>query len=165
MNPTNSINSAFRQRALGPFFWLFLFRKLPLAFLAGVKMKKFDDEGTATSLKFRWINQNPFKSMYFAAMQMAAELATGLLLFQFLNKNRRFSMLLVHVEAKYSKKAVGTITFYCSHGKRVEDFIASMIVNAEGQTIVLPVLAVNEAGEEVGEFKFTWSCRNNKARK
>ncbi len=165
MNPTNSINSTFRKRALGPFFWLFLLRKLPLAFIAGVKLKKFDAEGTATSLKFKWINQNPFRSMYFAAMQMAAELATGLLLFQFLTKDTRFSMLLVSVEANYSKKAIGNITFSCPQGERVNSFITSVIANPDGETIVLPVVAVNEAGEEVGDFKFTWSCRTNKARK
>jgi hypothetical protein len=33
--------------------------------------------------KHRWINQNPFNSMYFAVQAMAAELATGaLVMFQ-----------------------------------------------------------------------------------
>lgn len=163
MNPNNHINDAFRKRAIGPFFWLFLLTKLPLAFLAGVKMKKFNNEGTVTSLKYKWINQNPFRSMYFAAMQMAAELSTGLLLFQYLNKKTRFSMLLLSVEANYSKKAIGNITFSCLQGENVDLYISSMLSNAEGQSITLPVVAVNEDGDEVAEFKFTWSCRRSKA--
>ncbi len=162
MNPNNQINDAFRKRTTGPFFWLFLLTNLPLAFLAGVKMKKFDDKGTVTSLKYKWINKNPFRSMYFAAMQMAAELNTGLLLFQYLNKKTRFSMLLVSAEANYSKKAIGKITFSCLQGENVDLYISSMLSNAEVQSITLPVVAINEDGDEVAEFKFTSSCRRSK---
>jgi hypothetical protein len=41
------------------------------------------DENNVWYLKHRWINQNPFNSMYFAVQAMAAELATGaLVMFQ-----------------------------------------------------------------------------------
>jgi len=84
--------------------------------IAGVKLNKLDDKGSETQLKFKWINQNPFRSMYFAAMQMAAELATGLLLFQYIRKETKFSMLLVSVKADYHKKATGTIIYKCEQG-------------------------------------------------
>jgi hypothetical protein len=35
-------------------------------------------EGCVATVKHRWINQNPFNSMYFAVQAMAAELSTGL---------------------------------------------------------------------------------------
>jgi hypothetical protein len=41
------------------------------------------DENNVWYVKHRWINQNPFNSMYFAVQAMAAELATGaLVMFQ-----------------------------------------------------------------------------------
>jgi hypothetical protein len=156
-------NQKFRKQATGSFFWLFLLRKLPLAFIAGVKLDKFNSEGTKTRLKFRWINQNPFRSMYFAAMQMAAELSTGLLLFQYFDKDTRFSMLLVSVQANYSKKAVGTIIYECNEGQNADRFVKSMLNNPDGESIKLPVIAKNDNGEIVADFVFTWSCKKSKA--
>ncbi|PCJ67181.1 MAG: thioesterase [Bacteroidetes bacterium] len=157
-------NSLFRKQALGPFFWLFLLKKLPLAFIAGVKLKQLDDTGSITQLKFKWINQNPFRSIYFAAMQMAAELATGLLLFQFRDSSP-FSMLLVSTQADYHKKAIGIIYFSCNEGQKVSQYIKDMLLNPSGETIKLPVEAKNSAGELVANFLFTWSCKGNKAQK
>ncbi|MFT4877020.1 MAG: hypothetical protein ACI9AU_000084 [Bacteroidia bacterium] len=154
---------AFRKKATGSFFWLFLLQKLPLAFLAGVKLKKIDDNGSITTLWHRWINQNPFKSMYFAAMQMAAELSTGLLLFQYINRDTRFSMLLLNVRANYHKKAIGKITFSCEEGSRVDTFVKDMLANPAGETIELEVKAKNESGDLVADFVFVWSCKSNKA--
>lgn len=149
----------FRKRALSPSIRLFLLQKLPLAFLAGVRVRAFDENGTSTSIRFRWINQNPFRSMYFAAMHMAAELATGLLLFQYMNKEIRFSMLLINTQASFTQKAVGKITFTCKQGQESHDFITRILFNTEGETINLNVVARNEDGNEIATFTYTWSCR------
>jgi hypothetical protein len=154
---------AFRKRALSSFFWLYLFKKLPLAFLAGVKVNKLDDVQCDTLIRFRWINQNPFKSIYFAAMHMAAELSTGLLLIQHMNRDTRFSMLLVETSARFEKKAVGRVLFNCPKAKEVEKHIASVMNNSEGYTIVLPVTATNSKGENVAYFNYTWSCKKRSA--
>ena len=150
---------SFRKQALGPFFILFLLRKLPLAFVAGVKLKELNDTGSTTSLKFRWVNKNPFNSIYFAAMHMAAELATGLLLFQYVDTKTRFSMLLIETKARFFKKAVGKITFSCANGEVVDTFIKEMILKQDGDSIVLPVDAFDEAGQKVAQFQYEWSCR------
>lgn len=150
---------AFRKRALGPFFFVFLMSKLPLAFIAGVKLRSLDDKGSSTSLRYRWLNKNPFRSLYFAAMHMAAELSTGLLLFQHITKQNHFSMLLIETNAKYHKKAVGQILFTCMKGQQVDAFIDKMLKTENGATITLPVEATNENGELVAEFYYTWSCK------
>jgi hypothetical protein len=152
-------SSAFRKKAVSVSMRLFLFQKLPLAFLAGVRIKAFDTEGITTSLRFRWINQNPFRSMYFAAMHMAAELATGLLLFQYMNKETRFSMLLINTQASFTQKAVGNISFQCFEGKNAEAFIQKMLDSEEGDIIHLPVKAYNEKDEEIATFQYSWSCK------
>ena len=149
----------FRKKAVTGFIRLFLLKKLPLAFLAGVKVEAFDEQGTMTKTRHRWINQNPFKSMYFAAMHMAAELATGLLLFQYMDKETRFSMLLVETQASFSKKAVGRIIFECQKGRDAEEFVKGILSSDEGSVIKLPVIARNENGEEVAQFQYTWSCK------
>ena len=50
------------------FFKLFLILKLPLAFLAGVKLKFLNDTQSTVQIKYNYLNKNPFKSIYFAAL-------------------------------------------------------------------------------------------------
>ncbi|MFN3640594.1 MAG: DUF4442 domain-containing protein, partial [Flavobacterium sp.] len=57
----------------------FLFIKLPSAFWCGVRVKRISEKECVVTVKHRWFNQNPFKSMYFAVQAMAAELSTGAL--------------------------------------------------------------------------------------
>ena len=54
--------------------------KLPAAWLMGVKVSMINNSSCICTLKHRWINQNPFKSIFWAAQGMAAEFATGVLL-------------------------------------------------------------------------------------
>lgn len=149
----------FRKKAVTKAIILFLFLKLPLAFLAGVRVKNFDAQGITTRLRFRWINQNPFKSIYFAALHMAAELATGLLLFQYLNKENKFSMLLIQTQATFTRKATGMITFSCTQGPQAEDFVHTVMNSSQGQTIQFTVTAHNEHNEQIAVFDYTWSCK------
>jgi hypothetical protein len=62
----------FIKRIKNPFlFRLFLFIRLPMAFIAGVRVKQVDAEVCEITVPYRWINQNPFGSTYFAVMAMA----------------------------------------------------------------------------------------------
>ena len=51
--------------------------KLPSAWFCGVRVVAINDTSCTTTVKHRWINQNPFNSMFWAVQGMAAELATG----------------------------------------------------------------------------------------
>jgi hypothetical protein len=151
--------AAFREKATRLPFRFFLLAKLPLAFLAGVRIKEITKESCTTVLRFKWINQNPFRSMYFAAMHMAAELSSGLLFYQYTGEDK-FSMLLLNTEASYHKKAKGTITFKCAHGKEAYQAIKEDIKALETTEIVMNVLAENSAGELIARFSYTWGLKN-----
>ena len=64
----------------------FLFFKLPAAWWTGVRLRFMDDEKAVVSVTHRWINQNPFKSMFWAVQGMAAELSTGAMVMHQLRK-------------------------------------------------------------------------------
>ena len=74
------VNNSFLYR-------LFLISKLPIAWISGLKVNKVTAERAQISIRYKYLNQNPFKSMYFACQAMAAEMSTGLLAlgFSFLN--------------------------------------------------------------------------------
>ena len=138
----------------------FLMFKLPSAYLCGVRVKTLETQKCITTVKHRWINQNPFKSMFWAVQGMAAELSTGSLIINTIKESEKnIAMLLVSNEASYSKKATGRIYFECHEGNLVNEVINKAIETEEGQTVTLNVVGSNSENEEVSRFSFTWSMK------
>lgn len=138
----------------------FLFFKLPSAFWSGVRVKSISKEECIVTVKHRWFNQNPFKSMYFAVQAMAAELTTGaLVMMQIKNSGKKISMLVANNNGNFTKKATGRITFTCADGNVIEEAIQKTIATGEGQTIWMKSIGKNEKGEQVSEMNFEWSIK------
>ena len=141
-------------------FRLYLLKSLPMAFIAGIRVKELSDEKAITVIKYGWLTQNPFRSMYFACQAMAAEMSTGLLVMNHTyNSTPGISMLIVKNQAVYFKKAVGKITFTCTEGELISKIIAIAKESGEGVTTDLRSIGIDEAGETVAEFLFTWSLK------
>ena len=160
MNTKNKIR--FQKKMLNPiFFKLFLILKLPLAFLAGVKLKTLNNTHSTVQLKYNYLNKNPFKSIYFAALSMAGELASGILAASFIYKNTpQVSMLVVGFKIEFSKKAVGLINFNCNQGKEIQDCINKSLATKEGQTIEIITTATDQEGDVVAIFNIKWSFKS-----
>ena len=138
----------------------YLMFKLPSAFLCGVKLRMLDSAKAVVSVKHKWINQNPFNSMYFAVQSMAAELTTGALVIKKIKESgKNISMLVTNHNGKFTKKAVGLITFTCSDGALIDAALQRTIENGEGQTIIMKSVGLNENGEQVSEYEFEWSIK------
>lgn len=138
----------------------FLFFKLPSAFICGVRVKYIDQIKCVVSVKHRWINQNPFNSMYFAVQAMAAELSTGALVIEKIQtSNKKISMLVANNKSNFSKKATGRINFVCIDGLKAEQAIQEAIATGEGQTFWMKSIGTDENGVQVSEMDFEWSVR------
>ncbi|MEN9686120.1 MAG: hypothetical protein RLZZ28_1906 [Bacteroidota bacterium] len=142
------------------FRW-FMFNKLPAALFAGLALKTMNEESASVSVKYKWFNQNPFRSMYFAVQAMAAEMSTGLLASaQVYRRNPPVSMLVVGLEARFYKRATGKIIFSCYDGIAIETAVEEAIKTGEGKILTCKSIGTNEAGEEVSEFLITWSFKS-----
>ena len=138
----------------------FLFFKLPSAFLCGVRVKAINEKQCVVSVKHRWINQNPFNSMYFAVQAMAAELTTGALVMnQIQQSGQKISMLVANNKSSFSKKATGKITFICNEGILVKESIAKAIETGEGQAFWLKSIGYNQDNIQVSEMHFEWTVK------
>lgn len=138
----------------------FLIFKLPSAYLCGVRLKELNDSRTIVNVTHRWINQNPFNSMYFAVQSMAAELTTGALVIKKIKESgQQISMLVTNHNGTFSKKAVGKITFICTDGYLIDEALKRAIETGEGQTILLKSVGVNEKEEQVSAYEFEWSVK------
>ena len=139
---------------------LFLLLKLPSAFLTGVRTKSIDAQKCVVVVKHRWINQNPFKSMFWAVQGMAAELSTGaLIMMKIQAAQKNISMLVIKNNATFSKKAKGVITFSCTQGNLVDQALQNAIATGEGQTLILTANGIDSSGDEVSSFDFEWSLK------
>lgn len=137
---------------------LFTLFKLPAAWITGVRLTHLDDQGATASIKHRWINQNPYNSMFWAVQGMAAEFPTGILLTQEINRSRRsISMLVLNNKASFTKKATGRINFSCSQGEEARNAINTLIETGEPQTVWLESIGLNEDGQQVSVFSFEWT--------
>ena len=138
----------------------FMFFKLPLGWWSGMRVISLTDTTAIVKIKHKWMNQNPFKSMFWAAQGMAAEMTTGILVMQEIEKSKRkVSMLVTHQEGDFFKKATGKIIFKCTGGSIIREAIETSIKTQEGQVIVLTAEGVNENGVVVSTFKFQWSLK------
>ena len=161
MNPSFNL---FKQIITHPIkFRFFLFQKLPAAFFAGLRIHYFDADKCVVRIHYSWFSMNPFKSVYFAAEAMAAEMSSGLLAFGHLYQQPvKVSMLVVKMEAAYHKKGTGKLRFTCSDGEAIQKAIAETIQTGEGITLICKSMGINEAGEAVATFHFTWSFKAKK---
>jgi len=141
----------------------FLFFKLPAAFFCGVRVKQLETTRCVTKVTHRWINQNPFKSMYFAVQAMAAELSTGALVMMHIkDRNQKISMLVANQKGNYNRKATGKITFTCTDGEKVVLAIEETIRTGEGVTFWMTSVGKDKEGEVVSTSEFEWRVKLKK---
>ena len=133
--------------------------KLPAAWLTGVRILSISDTKCEVKVRFKWINQNPYRSMFWAVQGMAAELTTGMLLTKSIQEsNTNISMLLVGNKSNFYKKAVGKIKFICDQGETAKELINLTKKNITHKAW-LKAKGFDETGDIVSEFDFEWSCK------
>ena len=133
--------------------------KLPAAWLTGVRISSISDTKCEVKVRFKWINQNPYRSMFWAVQGMAAELTTGMLLTKSIQEsNTNISMLLVGNKSNFYKKAVGKIMFVCDQGETAKELINLTKKNITHKAW-LKAKGFDETGDIVSEFDFEWSCK------
>jgi hypothetical protein len=134
--------------------------KLPLAYIGGVRVKTLSEEQATVKITHKWMNQNPFKSMFWAAQGMAAEMSTGVLVMKAIEDSKENgSMLVTHQEASFYKKATGKILFTCKGGDEIRKAIKMSKQSKEGQVVQLIAEGKNEDGVVVSKFNFEWSLK------
>ena len=138
----------------------FLLFKLPSAYFSGVRVKTISNKEAISTVKFKWINQNPFNSLYFAVQAMASELATGILMMKHIKEStKKVSMLVVYQTGTFTKKAVGRINFVCKDGDLIKQTLEKAIASGEGHTIIATSEGFDQQGDVVSKFEYTWSIK------
>jgi len=153
------------MRITPPNLNIFMMFKLPSAFFTGVRLRKITDEIAVVKVTHRWVNQNPFKSLYYGVQAMAAELATGALVMKKIQEcGKPVSMLVTKQSATFTKKGRGRMAFVCEDGALIDEKLKAALSTGEGQVIVLKTIAKDAQGDIVSAFDFEWSIKLKKPR-
>lgn len=134
--------------------------RLPAAFFTGVRVQSISENECETTLKHRWINQNPFRSVFWAVQGMAAELSTGaLVMSKIKSSGKSISMLVLENKGKFFKKATGRIIFTCKEGEKIQDAIEEVIRTGTSRTVTVFSEGFDDRGDRVSVFEFEWTLK------
>ncbi|MCH7408607.1 DUF4442 domain-containing protein [Belliella sp. DSM 111904] len=155
----NQEAKSYQRKMTNPFiFWWAMFFKLPSAVFWRLRITELNLQRCSLSIPFFWRSQNPFKSIYFAALAGAGELTTGALCQIAMAGKGKFSMLVVDFKAEFLKKANEKIIFTCEQGTELTQVIDQMEINDTGKLTMIST-GTNQSGEIVARFYITWSFK------
>ncbi len=139
---------------------LFFLKKMPMGILSGMRVVELDEKHCSISIPYNYLTKNPFKSTYFAVQSMAAELSSGAMAIAEVKKaSLPVSMLVLDMKASFIKKARSKIIFTCNNGKDISDAVHNALSTGEGQTVTIVSKGIDQEGDVVSEFHFTWTFK------
>lgn len=133
---------------------------LPMGLIAGLRVREMNDETCTVSVPFKYLNKNPFKSIYFAVQSMAAEMSTATpCLIAVTDRKPSVAWIIVDLKANFPKKATGRVYYTCSDVQMAFDAVDRCIESGEAEQVTLKTTGKLEDGTVVGEFEFIWSFK------
>jgi hypothetical protein len=160
----NEKSEAARRRLLKPWtFRAYLLAKVPLAALSGLRLVRLDEDGCTVRLPGGWRTQNPFRSTYFAAQMMAAEMSTGapaMVLVE--GAPASVALILRDLRAVFTKKITGPSLYTFGGVAGLRDAVERAAAQAEETRHTARVVGTMLDGTPASEFEVTWSFKRRK---
>jgi Domain of unknown function (DUF4442) len=157
----NERSEALRKRMLRPLgFRLYLLKALPLAAAAGLALERLDASACVVRLPGGWRTQNPFRSTYFAAQAMAAEMSTGapaLVLVR--GAPASVAMIVREVRGVFTRKIQGESRFEFTALDGLRAAVERAAAGGDGETFVAHSTGRTADGGVAAEFDVTWSFK------
>lgn len=152
----------FRDNLLSP--WkqrLYYLKSLPMGLISGIKLIHLDEKKAIAEVPFRWCNKNPFNSMYFAVLSMAAELSTAVPVMLVLkgDNDADIALIIVDIKAEFVKKAQSTVTFECVDSPGIVNALSQLNHSGDTSTVTMKTIGRDVNHSEVAIFYFTWSFK------
>jgi len=137
---------------------LWMLKSLTMGLLTGMVIVELNEAGCRVMVKDRWWLRNPFRSLYWAVMSMAAEMSTGALLYAYAS-GPKVQFILVEMKAKFYKKLRGKSFYFCPAGEVIRQQVAELQNTSDTRMVILPAVALDMSGTIVAEFEFYWQLR------
>ena len=157
----NSAQQDLLTQMKNPFrFWLFLMTSVPAGWIAGMRLKQLGLESAVATVPYKFLNKNPFQSIYFAVQSMAAEMSTAsLVLLHTVGQRPSVAYIIVDMKSNYTKKATDKVYFTCTDGHKVKEALDECLATGEPRVVDLNTVGKMADGTVVSEFTFSWSMK------
>lgn len=141
-------------------FFFYQWAQLPLAAFAGLRVAELDAARCVVALPGGWRTQNPFRSTYFAAQFMAAEMSSGAPAVVLTRGGEAsISMLVQDVRGRFVKKATGRTLFAFDDVAGMAAVIERAAAGGDGETFLARPVGRTADGTVVSEFEVVWTFR------
>lgn len=138
--------------------------KVPLIFYCRPSVIKLTEETTVIKIPFKRRNKNHFKSMYFGALAVGADVAGGILAMDLIRKSGHdISLIFKDFKAEFLKRPEGNTHFTCNDGQAVKNLIDVATNSGERVNMPLKITATVpeiSGNEPVAEFVLTLSLKD-----
>ncbi|MGB0647000.1 MAG: DUF4442 domain-containing protein [Bradymonadia bacterium] len=136
------------------------FISMPLGSFAGLSIEQVDASKCIVTLPGGWRTQNPFKSTYWAAQGMAAEMASGVIPMAYVRAaGVPIRMILAGVSGRFVKMCKGPSTFTCYVEDHVKEAMRETLMSGRSVGCNLTSIGHDSTGDTVSEWSFSWSFR------
>lgn len=134
--------------------------RIPIIGFVRPKLVSVNKEEIIVSIKLKRRTKNHLNSMYFGALAVGADVASGILAFYHAEiLQKKISLAFKGMKVEFFKRAESEIRFVCSQGKVIEKMLQKSIETSERQNEYVIVYAVNDDNEKVAAFEMIVSLK------
>ena len=151
----------YRNQALTPFKFIgSMAVRLPSLIFWGIRLQQLEESTCTVTIPYNFRTKNPFKSIYFSALNGAGELSTGLLCQMHSQDFGKISMVVIDFQSKFYKKAKGLTSFTCNDGNHIREVIEKLSTGTT-DTVKTHSTGRDKDGNVLCEMWVTWSFKKN----
>ena len=141
-------------------FWLLGKLKIPLIGYTRVRLLDINDEVSKAKIKLRRRTKNHLNSMYFGALAIGADVATGIHVFYFAEKhNVNVSFAFKGCNSEFIMRAESDCIFVARNGKMIEKMILESKKSGDRMNKNSRVDVFNETNDLVATFDMVLSVK------
>jgi acyl-coenzyme A thioesterase PaaI-like protein len=127
--------------------------KIPMLAFVNPKLIDINETETIVEVQLRRRTKNHLNSMYFGALAVGADVAAGLPVFYFAERESlRFSFSFSAMQADFHKRAESNVRFICKDMNVIKELIRTSLVDKERKNATVLVSAYNNSDELVASF-------------
>jgi len=131
-----------------------------MGLISGIRLIKLDENKSVSEIPYRWVNKNPFDSMYFAVQSMAAELSTAApVILALKGVDADIAFIIVKIKVDFVKKAQSKVVFSCQDYDKICRAIVNLKQPGDSVEVKLKTTGRDINNEEVAVFYFSWSFK------
>lgn len=141
----------------------FLLMKVPTVLWAGIKVDLLDHSHCKVSIRRSWRNRNPYNGVYFANVLTAAEMASGLMVFDEILQAEdvagiKVAAIISSVNVQFIRPVKGAATVCCRQARQIE--VAVLDAIKDGRASVLTHSTVhNDRGRLCADVEIIWTLK------